>query len=106
MLYTVDEICRIRYECEKPTQAQRNTITRMCQDGTILAHKFGRTWLIEIPLFSEQPDYDKLANMVVEKIITRFGVRRKEIYEQKRSGTPEVAAPTCQRKKLARPNES
>lgn len=77
MLYSVDEICRIRYGCEKPTQAQRNTITHMCQTGSVKAHKFGRTWLIQVGDEDSLFDYDKLAEIVVDKLMARMRTRRK-----------------------------
>ena len=76
MLYSVDQICRILYDTDEPTKAQHNTVLHMCSSGRVNAHKFGRSWLIEIPLESEKFDYDRFADAVVEKLVSRFAKRR------------------------------
>ncbi len=46
---TVDDYCRARYSLpdgQKPTKAQRNSVTAMCQRGSIPAFKHGRRWFI------------------------------------------------------------
>ena len=41
------QFCRWKYDVDEPTQAQRNSVTRMCVDGTIRnAEKIGKSWHI------------------------------------------------------------
>jgi len=49
MVMNLDQYCRVRYgleKDEKPTKSQRNTVSRMCRDGTLDAVKSGRKWII------------------------------------------------------------
>ena len=43
----VKQFCCWKYGVEEPTQTQRNTVTKMCVDGTISnAEKVGKAWYI------------------------------------------------------------
>ena len=48
---TIDQACNVFYgvgwdATEKSRKSKRDTVSRMCRDGTLDAHKAGRKWLI------------------------------------------------------------
>lgn len=48
---TVDQVCAVLYgnawdKDEKSRKSKRNTVSRMCRDGTLYARKAGRKWVI------------------------------------------------------------
>lgn len=56
MVMTLDGYCRIRYglrDDEAPTKAQRNTVSRMCRQGTLPAFKSGKRWFIKDGRFDD-----------------------------------------------------
>ena len=47
VIMSTEEFARWKYGVDKPTAAQRNSITRMCADNTIKhAQKIGKSWHI------------------------------------------------------------
>ena len=50
VVVNVDAYCEIRYGLAgvEPTKAQRNTVSKMCRDGTLDAFKSGKRWLIRL----------------------------------------------------------
>ena len=47
-LWTVEKFARWKYDTDAPTKAQRNMVTRMCQQGRLPAVKVGREWRIDV----------------------------------------------------------
>lgn len=48
---TVDQVCAVFYgnawdKDERSRKSKRNTVSRMCRDGTLNARKSGRKWII------------------------------------------------------------
>lgn len=53
VLVSSDEYCRIRYgpnwdATKESKKSKRDTVSRMCRDGVLVARKFGKAWIIEL----------------------------------------------------------
>ena len=53
MAMTIDAYCELVYgkkwaDDEKARKSKRNTVSRMCRDGTLKCRKAGKRWLIEL----------------------------------------------------------
>ena len=50
---TVEEFCRLYYrdrlaECDKPTKSMRDSVSRMCRNGTVDSRKVGGKWFVRV----------------------------------------------------------
>ena len=46
--WTTTRFARWKFDVDKPSKAQVNTVIRMCQDGVLPAAKVGKEWRIDV----------------------------------------------------------